>query len=100
MEKLESILVANLVAAGVLIPNKLRQTNGFRFTGLGAKIDWFTGAVLAADERPHGWLYTLTGSLTAGAHRFTNSYLAASISAQRVAADLIARNILTGPMSK
>jgi FAD-NAD(P)-binding len=87
LENLESTLVANLLNRETLIPYRLNAQS----RTLGAKVEWFTGAVLGADERPHGWLYTLTGSLTAGAHRFTNSYMAASVSAERVAIDLFQR---------
>ncbi|GEA08682.1 hypothetical protein KUL42_34430 [Alteromonas sp. KUL42] len=55
----------------------------------GIKLNWYTGAVWNQNEEEHGWLYTLTGSLTTGAHRFTNSYLAVSISAQRTVNDIL-----------
>lgn len=91
LEKLDSKLVNNLLRRGTMIPYKLRQTNGVKFSSLGARVDWYTGVLLAADGLPHSWIYTLTGSLTAGAHRFTNSYLAVSVSAQRVVVDLMKR---------
>src|SRR5579872_64500 len=77
LEKLDSALVSNLLRRGLLIPFNLEDD----LKTLGAKIDWFSGAILNAEQRPHGWLCTLTGSLTAGAHRFTNSYMAVSVSA-------------------
>jgi uncharacterized NAD(P)/FAD-binding protein YdhS len=91
LEKLDSELVGNMVDRGLLVPNLLPSAVGQgdrRPKSLGAKIDWYTGAVLNASKEPYGWLFSLTGSLTSGAHRFTNSYLAVSASAHRVATEI------------
>ena len=88
LSELDSPLVQKLVEKKYLTPFSILQTNGLQHRGLGARIDWLTGAVLDRSDRPQDWLYTLAGSLTSGAHRFTNSYLAVSLSAKRVVAHL------------
>jgi hypothetical protein len=94
LDKLDSPLVANLVRSGLLTSRKLRGASDL--PGLGARIDWSTGAIIAADERPSDWLYALAGSISVSAHWYTNSFMAASVSAQRTAAD-IARRLFDHP---
>lgn len=89
LAKLDSVIVENLCKRRYLLPYKLHDPKADSPLSLGAKIDWYSGAVLAKDDKPHGWLFSLTGSLTAGAHRFTNSYLAVSASANRVATTIM-----------
>lgn len=88
LTRVDSLLVVNLLRKGMLSEYVLPRADGKRGIPLGARIEWYSGAVLGSNGDPHGWLYTLTGSLTAGAHRFTNSYMAVSVSADRVASEL------------
>ena len=94
LSSLNSELVANLLKANILVDHKLLQADGVRHYYLGAQIEWYSGAVCDGKGGAHPWLYTLTGSLTVGAHRFTNSYMAVSLSAERAAVDIIDRLLL------
>ena len=87
LDKLDSELVSALTRKDILFPWTLPTGKG-KSMSLGAQIDWLSGAVLDGAGEPHGWLYTLAGSLTIGAHRFTNSYLAVAASADRAARSL------------
>jgi len=92
LDILDSPLVADLLHKGLLtkyvLETDVTPAGETRKMSLGAKIDWATGALLNDNGEPHGWLYTLAGSLTVGAHRFTNSYLAVAASADRTAKHL------------
>ncbi len=94
MNTLDSPLVASMCAQGLLVPLIIpvgaAPSAAPPPQSLGAQIDWYSGAVLDHSGQPHGWLFTLTGSLTTGAHRFTNSYLAVSASGDRVATTILA----------
>jgi hypothetical protein len=87
-KEVDSELVSNMLGRELLIPHRFKQPDGKIAFEAGAQVDWYSGAVLGSDGRPHGWLFSLTGSLTAGAHRFTNSYLAVSVSAQQTATEM------------
>ena len=88
----DSQLVQDMIMKKYVRPYKLRSgPNKQTCRILGVEIDWYSGKVLSP-ENSQDWLYTLTGSLTAGAHRFTNSYFAVSASAQRTVSSLLMRS--------
>lgn len=89
LTKLKSELVAQLVQDKILVP-LVFEHEGRRFS-VGARADWFSGRIQSPVLNDNHPLYALTGSLMAGAHRFTNSYLAVSASAQRAANDIVRR---------
>ena len=93
---LDSELIDNMLASGLLRPYEISATDATgrrRSMSLGAQLDWYSGAIFDTKGQPHGWLYSLAGSLTTGAHRFTNSYLAVSASAHRVATAIFSPSI-------
>lgn len=87
LDCLDSVLMANLVRRGLLTPCVVGD--GADAPRLGARMDWSTGAVVGDDGQPSPWLYALAGSISVGAHWYTNSFMAASASAQRTAAAIV-----------
>lgn len=106
----ENVLIKGMESAGLLVPLKCKGPSSTRPIYRGYCVDWRTGAVQDAMGKPHEWLFSLTGSIMVGVHHFTNSYLAVSASADRLATSLfrhgaevlppkIDRNTSTGPPS-
>lgn len=102
LKKADNVLVQNLLAKEILVPLEICQIEFLNplpdgqlrvspdeCHQLGAKVEWYSGAVLKADGTQHGWLFTLAGSLTAGVHRFTTSYEAVYASADRIAKNIL-----------